>query len=44
MRIITVCIVISIMIGLLIQPVSAMDFTAPSAPPDVEKYIPDDQI
>lgn len=42
MKIITVCIVMSIVISLLIQPVSAMDFTAPSAPPDVEKYMPDD--
>ena len=36
--------IICITLMLLIRPVSAMEFTAPDAPDDIQKYIPDDSM
>lgn len=36
-------IIFLLMAGILIMPVSAMEFTAPEAPGDIQEYMPDDQ-
>lgn len=36
--------IVCITLMLLVRPVSAMEFTAPDAPDDIQKYIPDDSM